>query len=207
MSHNPVDVPDHLLPSMGASAAAHEAVKRQLADDWKQFLLARSTEMRDGAKLVSLFMGRTPHNHGGDWFLGEYWRAVKEMGREGLFSPQEELHITLPEGWRSLPEIESPFCDGPFAGLSLEHATIMEAPDPYWDRYCETGDAKQLGRSWADAMRAFSAPVVAAALDPRRDTGSLLNDLFARYAARIAASPQRSQFFLALAVVRKSGHG
>jgi hypothetical protein len=46
-------------------------VKRQLADDWKQFLLARSTEMHDGAKLVSLFMGRTTDNHGEDWFLGE----------------------------------------------------------------------------------------------------------------------------------------
>jgi hypothetical protein len=57
---------------MGASAAAHEAVKRQLADDWKQFLLACSAEMRDGAKLVSLFMGRTTDNHDEDWFLGEY---------------------------------------------------------------------------------------------------------------------------------------
>ena len=55
---------------------------------------------------------------------------MKEMGREGLISPQEELHITLPVGWRSVAEIEAPFCDGPFAGLSLEHATIVEAPDP-----------------------------------------------------------------------------
>jgi hypothetical protein len=30
MSRNPVDVPDHVLASMGASAGAHEAVKRQV---------------------------------------------------------------------------------------------------------------------------------------------------------------------------------
>jgi hypothetical protein len=207
MSRNPVDVPDHFLALMGASAAAHEAVKRQLADDWKRFLLARSAEIRDGAKLVSLFAGRTPNILGFDWVFGEFWRAVKEIGREGLISPQEELRITLPAAFRSLTEIEAPFCDGSFAGLTLEHATIVEGPDPYWDRYCETGDALQLGRSWAGVMRAVSAPVVAAALDPGRDTDALLGDLFARYAARMAASPQRSQHFLAVAVVRKSGHG
>jgi hypothetical protein len=132
---------------------------------------------------------------------------VKEMGREGLISPKKELYISLPVGWRSVAEIEAPFCDGPFAGLSLEHASIVGAPDPYWDRYRETRDAEQLGRNWAGVMRAFSAPVVAAALDPSRDTDALLDNLFTRYAARIAASPRRSQFFLALAVVRKSGHG
>jgi hypothetical protein len=130
MSRNPVDVPDHCWASMGASAAAHEVVQRQLADDWRRFLLARSTEMRIGAKLVSLFIGRTPHTYGFDWVFGEFWRTVKEMGQEGLISPQEELHITFPVGWRSVADIEAPFCDGPFAGLSLELATVMEGPDP-----------------------------------------------------------------------------
>ena len=83
----------------------------------------------------------------------------------------------------------------------------MEGPDPYWDRYSETGDAQQLGCSWAGMMRAVTALVIAAALDPGRDADALLDELFTRYAARIAASPQRSQHFLAIAVVRKSGHG
>jgi cyclopropane-fatty-acyl-phospholipid synthase len=207
MSRNPVDVPDHSHASMSASAAAHEAVKCQLADDWRRFLLARSTEMRVGAKLVSLFIGRTPNTLGFDWVFGEFWRVVKEMGREGLISPQEELHITAPVGWRSIADIEAPFCGGPFAGLSLEHATVIEGPDPFWDRYCETGNAQQLGRGWAGMMRATGAPVIAAALDPGRDSDALLDELFTRYADRIAASPQRSQHFLAIAVVRKSGEG
>jgi hypothetical protein len=206
MSRKPVDVPDHFIPSFGASAAAREGVKRQLADDWKRFLLVRSAEMREGAKLVSLFSGRMPDVHGWEWIFGEYWQAVKEMGREGLITPQEEFRITLPTGTRSVADIEAPFCDGRFAGLSLEHATVIEGPDPYWDQYCETKDAQQLGRSWAGTLRAISAPIVAAALDPGRDTDALLDDLFTRYAARIAASPQRNEHFLAIAVVRKSGH-
>ena len=82
------------------------------------------------------------------------------MGREGLVSPQEELRITLPVAWRSVADIEAPFSDGQFAGLSLEHAAVMEGPDPYWDRYCETGDAPQLG---------LATPGLAqSALSPRR---------------------------------------
>jgi hypothetical protein len=86
-----MDVPDHVLASMGASTAAHEIVERQLADDWNRFLLARSAEMRDGAKLVSLFACRTPKTYGFDWVFGEFWRAVKEMGREGLISRETSI--------------------------------------------------------------------------------------------------------------------
>jgi len=207
MSGNPVDVPDHCWASLGSSAAAHEAVNRQLGDDWRRFLLARSTEMWVGAKLVCLFLGRMPNSYGFDWVMGEFWLAVKEMGREGVISPQEVLRITFPVGWRSVADIEAPFCDGRFAGLSLEHAAVMAAADPYWDRYCETRDAQQLGRAWANMMRATTLPIIAAALDPTRDAGAVMDDLFDRYAARIAASPQRSQHFLAIAVVRKSEYG
>src|SRR3546814_19651737 len=60
-----------------------------LADDWRHFLLARSSELREGAKLVCQFMGRGPDTHGFEWMANAFWESLAEMGREGLLSPKE----------------------------------------------------------------------------------------------------------------------
>jgi hypothetical protein len=207
MSRQPVDAPDATLAVLSASPSAREAVARQLEEDWRRFLLARSLELRQGAKLVTLSIGRTSAHHGWEWIAGEVWQTVVEMGREGLLSPQEQLRITLPMGGRSVEDMKAPFAEGPFAGLSLEHVDVIEAPDPFWGSYCETRNAHELGHRWAGMQRAAIGPVVAAALDPGRDANAILNDLFGRYATRIAASPQRNVSYLVVAVIRKSGAG
>ncbi len=204
MSRNPVDVPDHTLAIFSLSAKTREAVRVQLEDDWKRFLQARSSEMREGAMLVGLFVGRTETVHGWDWVLGELWQALAEMGREGLLAAHELLRMTVPCAGRTIEEIKTPFAKGTFAGLALLHASVVQGPDPFWDQYCESGDAQELGRSWAGMVRAITSPTVTAALDPSRDGDALLDDLFARYAARIARSPQRNEHYVSIVVVRKS---
>ena len=204
MSRNPVDVPDATLAVFSASSSAREAVARQLAEDWRCFLLARSLELRTGAKLVTLSIGRTSTHHGWEWIAGEVWQTVMEMGREGLLSPAEQLRITLPIAGRSVEDVKAPFAEGAFAHLSLEHVAVIEAPDPYWDSYRETGNAHELGQRWAGMQRAVIGPVVAAALEPGRDANAILDDLFCRYAARIAAWPKRNASYVVVAVIGKS---
>jgi cyclopropane-fatty-acyl-phospholipid synthase len=203
LSRNPVDVPDHGWAIFSASEAAREAVEHQLAEDWRRFLVARATELRRGAILVCQFLGRGPDTHGFEWMAGAWWQAIADMGRDGLFAPQELLRMTCPSAGRSVAEIEAPFAGGRFAGLSLDHVSVVEAPDPYWERYCQTGDARQLGRAWADMMRAANGPNFAAALTPGRDGGALFDQVSARLAARIAAAPQRSRSYNAMLVLRK----
>jgi hypothetical protein len=207
MSRNAVDVPDHCLAIMGASVEAREAVRLQLEDDWRRFLQARSSELRESAVLVGLFVGRTEDIHGWDWIFAEFWQTLVEMSCEGLLSQQELLRVTLPVAGRTIADIEAPFVEGTSAGLSLVHASVVQGPDPFWDRYCETGDAQELGRSWAGMMRAAGGPSTVASLDPGREGDAFLDDLFTRYAARIAASPQQNRHYLDIVVVRKSLSG
>src|SRR3546814_11648619 len=75
LSRNPTDVADHGWAIFSASDTAREAVEQQLADDWRHFLLARSSELREGAKLVFQFMGRGPDTHGFEWMANEIGRA------------------------------------------------------------------------------------------------------------------------------------
>ncbi|HET7084692.1 MAG TPA: hypothetical protein VFI23_07980 [Rhizomicrobium sp.] len=204
MSRNPIEVSDHLIAAMSASQDARAMVSRQQALDWTNFLSARSAEMAQDARLVSIFIGRTPEAHGWDWVFGALWQAALAMEREGLLTAQELTRFTTPAAGRSVADMEAPFADGPFHGLVLEHAEVCEGPDPFWDEFQETSDAALLGKRWAGMMRAVTSPIAAAAFAARPNCGALVDELYRRMEARIAAAPQHNIHFLAIAVIRKT---
>jgi cyclopropane-fatty-acyl-phospholipid synthase len=203
LSRNPVDVPDHGWAIFSASEAAREAVERLLAEDWQDFLRARAIELRPGGRLVCQFMSRGPESHGFEWMSGCFWQTIADMAADGLLTTDELLHMTCPSAGRSIAQLEAPFADGSFAGVVLDRITLVEAPDPFWQRYEQSGDAEELGRSWANTMRAANGPNFAAALDPARDSAMLFDELTSRLAARVAATPQRSRSYNVLLVLRK----
>lgn len=204
MSRNPVEVDDHLLAICGSSATAHEAVRLQQADDWRNFLTARAAELAPGGRLVSLSMGCGSERHGWEWVCGETWNAAVEMAQEDLISADELTRFTVPAAGRTVAALAAPFADGPFEGLTLDHAEVMLAPDPFWEEFCESGDADQLGGQWAGMIRAVCGPIATAAFASRPNCEALVDDLFARVARRLAEYPQRHEHYLAIAVVRKA---
>jgi len=205
LSQNPVQVDDHVLGILSKSSSAREKVRLRLAEDWRNFLLARSTELAVGAKLVSLSMGATPDLHGWDWILGELWAAAVEMADKGRISAIELERFTASAAGRTLDDICAPFAGAGFAGLSLDHAEVVPAPDPFWDLYCETGDAGQFAKSWAGMIRAVTGPLAMAAFALAPDTAARTDELFLNFEARVAAAPRRHEHFAAIAVIEKTG--
>jgi cyclopropane-fatty-acyl-phospholipid synthase len=203
LSHNPINVPDHGWAILGADERARDAVDAQLAEDWERFLRARAVELRSGAKLICQFMGRGPDGHGFEWMASAFWESWVDLSRDGLLSPEELLAMTAPSAGRSMTQIEQPFAEGTFEGLRLEFITTIQAPDPYWDAYQESGDAEQLGRSWASMMRAANGPNFVSILSPTRDKTALLDAMSGRLARRIAQAPQRSRSYNVMLVLAK----
>jgi SAM-dependent methyltransferase len=203
MSRNPVDVPDHGWAIFSSSMKAREAVDKVLAEDWRRFLAARSTELKPGARLVCQFLGRGPETHGFEWMAGLFWQCLSDMGRDGLLNADELLRMTNPSAGRSIEQIRAPFQDGVFEGLSLVHVSIAQAPDPFWDAYRQSGDATGLGRSWAMTMRAANGPNFSMALDSARSKDVFLDELTGRLTARVAANPQRSESYMMIVVLEK----
>jgi hypothetical protein len=204
MSQKPVYVPDHALARLSGVAAVRAAAEERLADDWKRFLVARSSELRKGGKLMCLILIRVGERAGSDWLVSNLWDSVVDMGRRGLLSDREQLGITIPTGQRSITEIRAPFANGRrVAGLELEREEIVQVPDPFWDEFERTNNAEQLGRSWANTARAIFGPTIVGALDPGRDRGFSVGELFHRLALRIAASPRRNDYDLAAVVLGK----
>ncbi len=207
LSRSPVEPTDHLAAVLSASQSDRQAARRQSAHDWTTFLAARSAEMAPGAKLVSLSMGATPEVHGWDWVLGELWQAAVEMADEDLLTPLELARFTVPVAGRTTAELQAPFAAGPFFGLSLDHAQVVSAPDPFWEDYQANGDAELLGRRWAGMLRAVCGPIVTMAFAARPDSAGLVEDLFRRLQSRVAASPRRHEHFVAIATISKTGDG
>ena len=204
LSHNPVQVDDHVLAILSRSSSAREQVRLRLAEDWENFLRARSAELAPGAKLVSLSMGATPELHGWDWIVSEVWGAAIEMADRGRLSAAELERFTVPVAGRTIDDLRAPFAGAGFAGLSLEHAEVVPAPDPFWEIYCETGDAAQFAKSWAGMVRAVTAPFAAAAFAMAPDAAARVDELFLAFEARIAAAPRRHEHFVAIAVIEKT---
>ena len=195
---------DHCFAVRGAQPQVLAAAEQQQEADWRQFLLARSAELRPGARLVSLTAARHPGRTGWAWVGDTMWSTLVAMGQAGLIAPEERQRITIPTVPLLLSQIEQPFADGAFAGLELLRAEIMDAPDPYWPAYQASGDAAQLGRSLADMCRGFAGPTMLAALDPGRDREAFLDDYFDRLAAALAATAQRHEHYIAIIVLTKT---
>jgi len=204
LSQKSADAPDHVSPTLSGIPAVRAGASRQSTLDWERFLEARSSELRDGGKLLCLVIIETGEPTNSDLLWKHLWDAVVEAGKDGLLTEQERLRITMPIWYRSLADLQAPFgAEGRFARLRLEHIEATYAPDPFWAAFEQTGDSAQFGRSWANTMRAISAPTILAAIDA--DRGNLLDDLCARYAERIAAAPMRYDWNLAAVVISKTG--
>ncbi len=205
LSRVPVHAPDHIFLNRSASSDIRDAVSKQQALDWRLFLTLRAGELRPDGRLLSLFPGKLPDRTGWEWLTGELWEALNDMRRDGPFSDDEILRITVPTAPRSLADIHAPFQEdgGLFAGLAIEHAEILPGPDVHWKDFERTGDAAGLARSWTGMMRAFSAPTITNCLDPKRDRAALVGELYDRLAERIAANPQRHEHFIAVVLLHK----
>lgn len=201
MSRNPCAVPDHGWGVFSADEAVRDAVDVQLDADWTNFLQARSHELRRGGRLICQFMGRGEDSHGFEWMAGAFWQSWVDVADAGLVTHTELARISAPSAGRSVRQIEAPFRDGRVSGLKLVDVAVVPTPDPYWEAFQQSGDAAQLGQSWANMMRAANGPSFAAALDADRDRGLVLNAVTEGLAARISADPQHNRSYNVIVVI------
>lgn len=201
-----VHAPDHIFARFSNLPSIVSAVANQQEEDWQRFLQARAFEMRAGAKLLSLFVADDPNHRSWRWLGGEFWGAIVDMGEAGLLAEQEKLAMTFPTNARALEQIAAPFQkNGEYAGLRIEHLEIFKGSDPFWDEFQTTGDTENLGRSWADMMKAVFRPTALNAIVARPDREKLIDELFLRFASRVASNPRENEHYIAVVILVKSG--
>lgn len=203
LSQKSVDAPDHVTPILSSIPEVRTAASDQSARDWSSFLESRSSELREGGRLLCLVIISTGGPVNSDQLWAHLWDTIVELGNEGRLTEAEQLQVTVPIWYRSIAELKAPFgLEGHYAGLRLQHLEAISAPDPFWKSFEQTGDAEAFGTAWANTMRAISAPTLLGALT--MDRGELVDEVFQRYAVRIAAAPIKYDWNLAAVVASKA---
>jgi hypothetical protein len=205
MDGEPIKAPDHVFPGFSKDTSVVERTLQRQAKDWRRFLECRASELRSGGKLITAFVGANAETTGWGWLGDGFWGAVLDLGKDGLLSRDEQTQLTVPVGGRTVEAVRVPFdVNNSFAGLKLEHAILVEVPDPFWKAYEATGDAVAFANAHANTTRAWSGPTLLRCLGDRSDGAAVLDKLYNRLAVRLAVAPQQHKTFLAVAVLAKT---
>ncbi len=210
LSQTPGIIPDQVQVAASSDAKAKDAFHRQAAEDWRQFLIARGQELRQGGQLVVLTMAVDEHgDFGYRAVLQAIYSSLMKMVENGFLSEEELRRMAIPTVGRSREEFLAPFAEvGSFAGLQVEEAEIFSGEDHIWQDYERNGDAGSFGARWASFSRASVFPTLAEALTNDRDpgrSGTFIEQLESMTAAQLTAHPE--PMLIPLARIRLAKRG
>jgi cyclopropane-fatty-acyl-phospholipid synthase len=208
LRHQPsVAVPEGLY-FCEATGAARSELAAQADADWTTFLAARAADLAPGGRLLVQMVGSEPSTSGGEPHVTarKLLRAMSEVARELVAAGKLDaaavdryvlaVYARTPDEARApLERRGTPVADA----FAIDTIRTDPVANPYLDRWRADGDAAAYGRSYAAFVRGFTEsslrdhlfdPGVTAGNDPQQ----VLDDYFARLAARFTADPEADAF-------------
>lgn len=180
-------------PGLRFAPEAVAAFSRQAAEDWSRFLACRARELAPGGKLLVATPGDAPGGRTCDGVYDLLNDACLDLVAAGRLPRERYEALTMPVYFRTEAELRSPLED-PASPLresfTLDRAETQELRAPFFAAFEASGDAAALAATYAGFLRAFSEPVVAAALAD----AALVEALYERVRARAEADPGHYAF-------------
>ncbi len=168
----PTLIAGHIRAGRGTESE-RAAFQRQAAEDWKNFVSLRASELRHGGYLVIVLPGL---NDDGvpepalEIAMDHANELLEEMVSDGVITAGERARMVIGSFARRRCDLLAPFrSDAPFHGLAAETCDIFPVEDPAWADYQRDGNKDLLASRQARAFRATFAPSLASALIGRGD--------------------------------------
>ena len=141
--------------------------ERQAADDWREFLQLRASELVPGGRLVVVLPALADDGSSGFESIMDHANDVlAEMVEEGAISADERARMVLGSHPRRKSDLLAPFAqDKPFHQLTVEQLDMSVLTDIPWTEYERDGDRAALATKHALFFRAIFMPSLAGALD------------------------------------------
>jgi hypothetical protein len=181
-------------PGIAVSPEATAAFTRQAEQDLTRFLECRARELVRGGKLLLAGPGDTDQARVGDGLLDVLNDACLDLVADGRLKREEYERLTMPVYFRTVAELLAPLEreGSPVRGaFAVDRAEALEVPTPFLVAFRRDGDVAAYAGAYTGFLRAFSEPVVRAALNQPEGEGGTVECLYERIRARLLAEPER----------------
>jgi hypothetical protein len=181
-------------PGLSVSPKVTSAFRRQAEQDLVRFLECRARELVPGGKLLLAGPGDTDRARVCDGLYDVLNDACLDLVAAGRLTREQYERLTMPVYFRTLAELLAPLQreGSPVRGaFEVDRAEAMEVPAPFIVEFRRGGDVAAYARAYTCFLRAFSEPVVRAALNQAEGEAATVACLYDRIGARLLAEPER----------------
>jgi hypothetical protein len=174
-----------------------EAFRRQAESDLVRFLQARAVELTPGGKLLIAGPGDDAQGRCCDGLYDVLNDALLELVGKDVIPRERYQRVLIPVYFRTVEELTAPLTrpDSPLAGtFTVDRAETMEVPTPFLVEFQRTGDVQGYAAEFTGFLRAFSEPIISAALAGPGFDAAVLDAVYAGVEARLLKEPDRYPF-------------
>ncbi|MHB1556621.1 MAG: class I SAM-dependent methyltransferase [Isosphaeraceae bacterium] len=210
----PARLPRYILatgPSMRGDRSAvtdeeREPFRRQAASDLRRFYRARAGELVPGGKLLVQVFGRdeASDRSASDGIYDVVSDALLDLVDDGILPAKVYEDLIFPLDFRTVGELVEPIESEPdlASAFRVDRAETVETPVPFNAELERDGDIGEWARRFTRFLRAFTEPVVAAAIPANLAADEILANVYRRVEARLEEDPARYEFrFISVGVL------
>jgi hypothetical protein len=181
-------------PGLVVSPEATAAFSRQAEQDLVRFLECRARELVPGGKLLVASPGDTDQARLSDGLFDVLNDACLDLVAAGQLERAQYERLTMPCYYRTVAELLAPLEreGSPVRGaFAVDRAEALDVPAPFLVAFRRDGDVAAYAGACTGFLRAFSEPVVRAALNQPEGEDGTVECLYERVRARLLAEPER----------------
>jgi hypothetical protein len=205
-------LPSYILPmppgaprsGVEVTPAEHDPFLRQAAQNLCGFYEARVLELVTGGRLLVQVFGRdgdVSTSHGIFYVLSD---VLLNLIDDGSLSEGFYRDLVFPVYFRNRKELVEPIANDVELARSfqIERAEPKEVPVPFNTRLAADGERGAWAASYTGFLRAFTEPVLVAALKDTTVAAQIVDAVYLQIAERLRADPERYDFrYIALGVL------
>jgi len=196
LSKVPCALPDAVHHSTTKDEAGKRAFAEQAEGDWRTILGHRAKELKKGGMMMIATLATDPQGRtlgynmeaGFPAMFAEFNRHWKAMADEGMITQAEYVNATIPNYYRNEAELRKPFEDGSL-GLKLHKIEWRQTLCPFGRGLGSPAEVVGTMRTWSNSS--FYSGL--ATTRPEAERKALVDEMYNRYIATVAADPAHFQ--------------
>lgn len=183
-----------------------EPFRRQAASDLLRFYRARAGELVSGGKLLIQVFGRDEarDRSASDGIYDVLSDALLDLVDNGSLPAKVYEDLIVPLYFRTTRELIEPIESNPdlASAFRVDRAETIETPVPFNAERERDGNIGEWSRRFTGFLRAFTEPIVVAAIPANLAAEEILANVYRRVEARLEEDPDRYEFrFISVGVL------